>query len=169
MSALATPAPAATSSSTASRALGLLTCVALCFAPGVVGSRFEPGAWYQTLAKSALTPPGWVFPVVWPMLYVLMGVALWRFVESETRRNDRRAGLSLFGIQLVLNGLWSYLFFGLQRPGVALVEIALLWLAIASTIVVFRRSTRAGALLLAPYLAWVSFATFLNFEVWRLQ
>lgn len=169
MSALATAMRGTDASPTTPRTLRLLASLAASFAPGVVGSRFEPGAWYQAIEKSALTPPGWVFPVVWPVLYVLMGVALWRFIESEAPRHVRRTGLTLFGLQLVLNGLWSYLFFGLHRPGLALVDIVLLWLAIAAVIAVFRRSTRTGALLLVPYLGWVSFATFLNFEIWRLQ
>jgi benzodiazapine receptor len=150
------------------RALRLLACLAASFAPGVIGSRFEPGAWYQTIEKSALTPPGWVFPVVWPVLYLMMGVALWRFLEAAPRR-DRSIGAALFAVQLVLNGLWSYLFFGLQRPGLALVEILLLWASIAAVITVFHRHSRLSAGLLVPYLAWVSFAAFLNFEVWRLQ
>lgn len=151
----------------APRVLRLLLCVAIGFAPGVIGGRFKPDAWYWTIEKSALTPPAWVFPIVWSALYLLMGIALWRFYEKA--RRGRSPGMTLFGIQLVLNGLWSYLFFGLHRPDLALVEIVMLWLAIAATIAAFWRETRAGALLLAPYLAWVSFATFLTFEVWRLQ
>lgn len=156
-----------TSSPLVPRVLRLLVCVAIGFTPGVIGGRFEPDVWYQTIEKSALTPPGWVFPIVWSLLYLAMGVALWLFYERARER--RRLGLALFGIQLVLNGLWSYLFFGLHRPDLALVEIVMLWVAIAATIAAFWRVTRTGALLLAPYLAWVSFATFLTFEVWRLQ
>lgn len=146
--------------------LRLLACLAVSFAPGAIGGRFKPGIWYQSIEKSALTPPGWVFPVVWFVLYVLIGIALWRFVE---RARELRTGLALFGTQLVLNGLWSYLFFGLHRPGLAFIEIVLLWFAIAATMLVVARATRWSALLLAPYLAWVSFAAFLNFEVWRLN
>jgi len=151
------------------RVLHLLLSVAVSFVPGVVGSRFQPGTWYDTLEKSALTPPGWVFPVVCSLLYLLMGIALWRFAETPTTRAQRRAGIALFATQLVLNGLWSYLFFGLHRPDLALVEIVLLWLAIVATLLAFARATRAGALLLVPYLAWVSFASYLNFAIWRLQ
>ena len=148
----------------ARRGLVLLACVAASFVPGAIGGRFEPGAWYAGIEKSALTPPGWVFPVVWTSLYLLMGIALWRFVE---RSRERALGLTLFGVQLVLNGLWSYLFFGLHRPGLALVEIVLLWFAIGATLIVFSRSSRTAAVLLAPYLAWVGFAAYLDFEVWR--
>lgn len=137
------------------------------FAPGLVGSRFQPGSWYDAIEKSSLTPPGWVFPVVWTLLYLMMGVALWRFIEAtRSDRSARVTGLALFGTQLVLNGLWSYLFFGLHQPGAALVDIALLWLAIAGSLVVFIRHSRTAGLLLAPYLAWVSFATYLNYVVW---
>lgn len=147
----------------------LVACIAASFLPGAIGSRFEPGAWYATIEKSALTPPGWVFPVAWTTLYLLMGIALWRFVASDAPRRARLLGCCLFAVQLVLNGLWSYLFFGLHRPDLALLDIVLLWIAIAAVIVVFARHARGAALLLAPYLAWVSFATYLNFEVWRLQ
>jgi translocator protein len=168
MTAAATTAGSGVEPSWRRRGLRLFACLGASFAPGIFGSRFEPGAWYQTIEKSALTPPGWVFPIVWPALYLMMGFALWRYLETAPRR-DRTAGISLFGMQLVLNGLWSFLFFGLHRPGTALVEIGLLWLAIVAVIVVFQRHSRGAAALLAPYLAWVSFAAFLNFEVWRLQ
>ena len=148
----------------------LLGCILVCFVPGIVGSRFQPGDWYDTLEKSSLTPPGWVFPVVWTLLYLLMGIALWRFVEAtRAARSARHRGLVWFGTQLVLNGLWSYLFFGLHRPGAALVEIALLWLAIAASLLAFARRSRVAAALLAPYLAWVSFAAVLNVTIWRLN
>ncbi len=155
--------------SAGARALWLAGCITVCFLPGVIGSRFEPGPWYQSIDKASLTPPGWIFPVVWPVLYLMMGVALWRFLESQAPGRARIAGVTLFGLQLVLNGLWSYLFFGLHRPGLALIEILLLWLSIGAVIIVFSRHARGAARLLVPYLAWVSFATYLNFEIWRLQ
>lgn len=148
----------------ARRIATLLGCLLVSFVPGIIGSRFQPGDWYDSIEKSPLTPPGWVFPVVWTLLYALMGIALWRFVESA--RTARNRGLVLFGTQLALNGLWSYLFFGLHQPGAALVEIALLWLAIAASLIAFARHSRIAAALLAPYLAWVSFAAYLNFFVW---
>lgn len=151
------------------RAGVLLGCVVASALPGVFGSRFEPGIWYASIDKASLTPPGWIFPVVWPVLYLMMGIALWRFLERTAPGQARTAGVALFGVQLVLNGLWSYFFFGLHRPGLALIDIALLWLMIASVIFVFSRHSRAAAWLLVPYLAWVSFATYLNFEAWRLQ
>jgi translocator protein len=143
-----------------------VACVAASFVPGVIGSQFQPGAWYAALDKPPLTPPGWMFPVVWTALYFAMGVALYLFLRAARRR---ALGLTVFGLQLVLNGLWSYLFFGLERPDLAFVDIVALWLAIVATIIVFRRSSRAAAWLLAPYLAWVSFATYLNLGIWLLQ
>lgn len=168
MTAVATPRNAAPAGWGA-RVMLFAICIVACFTPGVIGSRFEPGAWYSTIEKPALTPPSWIFPVVWPVLYLMMSVALWRYLESAVPRVMRVLGVVLFGAQLALNGLWSYLFFGLHHPDLALVDIALLWLAIAAVIVTFWRHARGAALLLAPYLGWVSFATYLNVEVWRLQ
>ena len=138
----------------------LVACIAVSFVPGVIGSRFKPDEWYAGLDKSSLTPPGFVFPIVWTLLYVLMGVALWRFLRGEPRR--RGLGIALFGLQLVLNGMWSYLFFGLHRPDLALIDIGLLCAATASLVIVFSRENRSAALLLVPYLAWIGFAAYLN-------
>lgn len=139
----------------------LALCLVLAFLPGVVGSWFGPGEWYDGVTKSALTPPGWVFPIAWTTLYITIGVSLYLFL-SRTPPGARRVPLIAFGAQLVLNGLWSYLFFGLHAPGIALVEIVVMWISILATIIAFSRTSRAAALLLLPYLAWVSFATYLN-------
>ena len=147
------------------RFLRLPACLALAFAPGVIGSLFSPDAWYTQLAKSPLTPPGWVFPIAWSILYATIGIALYIFLKN-TPPGARGPGLVAFGIQLVANGVWSWLFFGLHLPGVALVEIVVLWLAILATIIAFTRSSRTAGLVLVPYLAWVSFATYLNASIW---
>lgn len=147
---------------------GLTGWLLISFSAGGIGSQFTPGAWYDALAKPAWTPPGAVFGPVWTVLYALMGVAAWLVWR---RRGFAGAGpaLAVFLAQLVLNALWSYLFFGAQRIDAALLDIAALWLLILVTAVLFwREDRRAGALLL-PYLAWVGFAAALNFAIWRLN
>jgi benzodiazapine receptor len=145
-----------------------LGCVFLCLLPGAVGVVVRPGAWYQDLAKPGLTPPAWIFPVAWTALYLTMGGALSLFLEAPGR-SVARLPLALFAAQLLLNGLWSWLFFGLHRPGLALVEIGLLWLSILGSLIAFWRRRPAAGALLTPYLAWVGFAGYLNLELWRLN
>lgn len=150
------------------QALGLIAWLALPLSAGTVGSRYMPGAWYASLAKPSWNPPDAIFAPVWILLYVLMGVAAWLVWRRAGFRGAGTA-LGLFVVHLILNALWSYLFFGLHRPDWALVDIVALWLAIlVVTILFWRRHQVAGALLL-PYLAWVGFATLLNFTLWRLN
>ncbi len=140
----------------------------LCFGAAALGAFFPPSEWYASLNKPSWNPPAWVFGPVWSMLYTMMAVAAWR-VWRKGGFAQQRLPLGLFLVQLALNAAWSPLFFGLQRPGIAFAEIILLWLAIACTIVVFRRVDRVAAWLLVPYLAWVSFAAVLNGTLWRLN
>jgi len=133
-----------------------------------IGAVFMPGEWYASLKKPAWNPPGWVFGPVWTALYAMMAVAAW-LVWRRGGFSTHRKPLVIFLVQLVLNAGWTPLFFGLHSPGLAFAEIVLLWLAIAATIVVFRPVSRTAMLLLVPYLAWVSFATALNFALWRLN
>ena len=148
-------------------ALGLF--VAASFAASIPGAFFQPGEWYAALRRPALTPPGWVFGVVWPVLYALMGTAAWQLWRHGGLGGANAAAFALFGVQLALNAAWTIVFFGLHRPGAALAELVLLWLAILATLVFFwRRDALAGALLL-PYLAWVTFAAYLNWAFWRLN
>jgi len=146
----------------------LVILVAVSFIPALFGSRFRPDAWYEGLVKPALNPPNWIFGPVWTLLYGLMGVSAW-LVWRERRHRRVQGPLLLFGIQLVFNGLWSYLFFGLKNPGLAFIEILVLWAAIAFTLAAFWQRNRPSGLLLIPYLTWVSFAVYLNFELWRLN
>lgn len=125
--------------------------------------------WYPTLVKPPFNPPAWIFGPVWTLLYITMGVAAFLVWRQGLAAEGVRLALAVFIIQLALNGLWSILFFGLQAPGWALVEIILLWLAIAATLVLFWRVVPAAGLLLIPYLAWVSFATVLNASLWWLN
>jgi tryptophan-rich sensory protein len=146
--------------------VGLLAWILVSFVPAVVGGRFLPGEWYRALDKPPWTPPGWVFGPAWTALYLSMGVAAW-LVWRERLGPRALVPLALFGAQLVLNGLWSWLFFGLRRPGLALADIGALWLAIAATVVAFWGVRPLAGALLLPYLAWVSFATALNADIWR--
>lgn len=127
-----------------------------------------PGEWYASLKKPSWNPPPWIFAPVWISLYAMMAVAAW-LVWKRGGFSTQRRPLTLFLAQLALNALWTPLFFGLHRPGLACLEIALLWLAIAATLLAFRPVNRAAAWLLAPYLAWVTFAAALNFALWKLN
>jgi benzodiazapine receptor len=149
-------------------ALGLVLWLAASLAAGWIGSRFMPGEWYASLTKPAWTPPNAVFGPVWTALYVLMGVAAW-LVWRKAGFSGAPVALGLFVAQLALNALWSYLFFGLHRPGAAFAEIVVLWLAILGTVIGFWRVRPAAGALLIPYLAWVTFASGLNVQLWRLN
>ncbi len=148
--------------------LGLAGWLTACFLAASLGVFFMPGGWYAALNKPAWNPPAWIFGPVWTALYAMMAVAAW-LVWKRGGFAAHRQALTLFLIQLVLNASWTPLFFGLHRPGVAFVEIIFLWLAIAATLAAFCPINRVAAWLLAPYLAWVSFATVLNFAIWRLN
>jgi len=148
--------------------LGLVGWLVLTFAAAGVGSMFMPGEWYAGLAKPAWNPPNWLFGPVWTVLYILMAVAAW-LVWRRQGLAGAALPLLVFVVQLVLNAMWSWLFFGLQRPGVALAEILVLWVAILVTILLFFRVRSVAGILLIPYLLWVSFAAVLNFTIWRLN
>jgi benzodiazapine receptor len=149
------------------RWIGLVIWIALPLLAGAIGSQFMPGPWYDALEKPSWNPPSWVFGPVWTTLYVLMGVAAW--LVWDRHRGAARGALALFVVQLAVNAAWSWLFFGLESPGLALIDIIVMWVLIVATIVAFRRLHTLAAMLLLPYLAWVSFATALNFAIWRLN
>lgn len=113
-------------------------------------------------------PPEILFPIVWTILFTLMGIALFIIWQQKPRPRKRRIALAAFGIQFILNVGWTPVFFGLQRPGAGLLVIAMLWIAIVTTIVAFARVSRLAASLLVPYLAWVSFAFVLNYAIYAL-
>ncbi len=125
--------------------------------------------WYPTLAKPSFNPPAWVFGPTWTLLYVLMGVALFLVWRQGLDTQGVKLALTVFAVQLVLNALWSIIFFGMQSPAWAFVEIILLWLAIVATLWAFWRVMPAAGWLLVPYLAWVSFAAVLNGSIWILN
>lgn len=153
---------------TASNLISLFVFVVLCFLTASVGAAFPPGEWYASLNRPWYAPPNWLFGPVWTILYFMIATAGW--LVWKTRRSGKIAGaMTLYGCQLILNSAWSCLFFGLQRPDIALVEIVILWLVIVATVVAFRRHSRRAALLLIPYLMWVSFASVLNYGFWSLN
>jgi tryptophan-rich sensory protein len=125
--------------------------------------------WYPTLKKSSLNPPGWVFGPVWTTLYLLMGIADYIVSRQGADSGETNRARWLYRAQLVLNAGWSLLFFGRRSPLAAFIEIIILWLAILLTILAFARISRKAALLLVPYLLWVSFAAVLNGSIWRLN
>lgn len=148
--------------------LGLLGWVAVTFVAAAVGSRFMPGEWYASLEKPSWNPPNTVFGPVWTVLYLLMATAAW-LVWRARGFGGATTALTVYLVQLAANTAWSWLFFGLQDIGLALADIVVLWVLIALTIALFRKHHRLAALLLVPYLLWVSYATALNFALWRLN
>jgi tryptophan-rich sensory protein len=142
----------------------------LCLAAGAVGAIASVNAkqFYALLTQPAWAPPASVFGPVWTTLYCLMGIAAW-LVWRKRGFAAARVALTLFIIQLAVNGLWSWLFFAWHLGAVSFAEVLLLWMLIAATLVQFWRTSHVAGLLLAPYLAWVSFAAALNFSTWRLN
>lgn len=124
--------------------------------------------WYATLRKPSWNPPSWVFGPVWTTLYVLMAIATWRVWRAESS-NGARLVVRLYGAQLGLNALWSVLFFGLHRPGAALIDVVVLWLVLIRMLVRFRETDTLAGLLWIPYVLWVSFAAVLNAAIWELN
>jgi benzodiazapine receptor len=151
--------------------LALLIIFGICFAVGASGSVFTASSvktWYPGLLKPGGTPPPWVFGPVWSILYLLMAAAAW-LVWRQRIHQDVWPAVALFTAQLILNGLWSFIFFGLRRPGAALVEIIILLVTIAVTTIRFAQFSSLAFWLMAPYAAWVLYASYLNFGIWRLN
>jgi benzodiazapine receptor len=151
--------------------VGLLGFVLICLVAAAVGGAATVASvrtWYPTLRKPSWNPPAGLFGPVWTVLYLMMAVAAW-LVWRTRDAIDVMWPLGIFGVQLLLNVLWSVIFFRQRRPGRALVDIALMWLAIVATAVAFWPHDPIAALLLLPYLAWVSFAAMLNLSIYRLN
>lgn len=149
--------------------LVVTTCLVIGYLSGTV-TRESITTWYPTLVKPIFNPPNWIFAPVWTLLYAMMGVAggiIWNHLE--TNKEQVKKAFTFFIIQLALNALWSYLFFGLHNPLLALLEIIILWLMIFETYVQFKSINKLAGWLLIPYLAWVSFATILNASIWWLN
>ncbi len=141
---------------------------ALCFSAATTGAFVDTGDWYASLNKPVWNPPSWVFGPVWTTLYAMMAVAAWQVWSVGGWRAQARP-LGWFLVQWLLNALWTPLFFGLHRPGLAFAEMVLLWVAITLTMWEFWGVRRSAAWLLVPYLLWVSFAAVLNFVLWRMN
>ncbi len=151
--------------------LKLVTAVAVCQLAGVIGSVFSSEAirgWYPTKTPP-LNPPALVFGPVWITLYVLMGVALYLVWKKGWRTAGVKQALGIFGFQLVLNALWPIVFFHWHNPAAAFVLIVVLWFSILKLILSFRKISKPASLLLVPYIAWVTFATYLNLALWLLN
>jgi translocator protein len=147
----------------------VVSCLAIGYFSGIV-TRGSIATWYPTLIKPSFNPPNWIFAPVWSMLYVMMGVAagmVWNKIESD--KEVVKKALVFFAVQLGLNALWSFLFFGLMNPMLAGLEIIILWLMIYETYLQFVKINKIAGYLLLPYLAWVSFATVLNASIWWLN
>jgi len=155
-----------------SKIVKFLIAILICQIAGIVGSLFTSPSiptWYATIEKPKFTPPNWVFAPVWTTLFVLMGISAYLIWNQGLENKIVKTALWVFGIQLVLNMLWSLLFFGLHSPLYAFFEIIILWLAILFTILNFFKISRTAGWLLVPYIIWVSFAAILNFYIARLN
>jgi benzodiazapine receptor len=149
-------------------AAALIFFVLACFSAALPGAYFRPGEWYESLAKPSWRPPNWVFGPAWAVLFTTIAVSAW-MIWRKSDEADVTLAFAIFGMQLLLNAAWSWIYFGLRRIDLALIEIALLWVSILATILAFYRIDPDAGLLLVPYLCWVSFASVLNFSTWRLN
>ncbi len=150
------------------KVFALLVSLAVVAIVAAFAAQFQPGDWYAALEKPGFTPPDWVFAPVWTVIYLLMAVAAW-LIWLRRDRPGAQTALGLYAIQLVLNGAWSWLFFGQHRVGLAMLDITVLLLVLAACVLTFRLVHRAASVLMAPYLAWVGFAALLNAGIWRLN
>jgi benzodiazapine receptor len=160
--------------------LRLGVSIAIPLVAGVIGSIFTSesvSTWYQTIEKPSFSPPDWLFGPVWTTLYVMMGISLfliWRATTSTTtftkgRHSRKISAFIAFGSQLILNVLWSFIFFGLRSPQLAFAEIVILLISIVVTIVIFSKISKLAAVLMIPYAGWVTFASLLNLQIWLLN
>ena len=149
-----------------------IVCIFLCLSAGGIGSAFTASAiptWYATLVKPSFSPPNWVFAPAWTFLYILMGLAAAMVWQKGLQDPKVRAALIVFLVQLILNMVWSVLFFGLRSPLYGLVDILFLWVMILVTIAQFSKVSTLAATLLIPYIFWVTFACGLNFGIFLLN
>ncbi|MEO8239716.1 MAG: TspO/MBR family protein [Flavobacterium sp.] len=150
-------------------AVAVIVCLTVGYSSSTV-TKTGVEIWYPTIIKPAFNPPNWIFMPVWTLLFVLMGIAaglVWDKIKEQNA--EVKKALGFFLIQLALNVIWSYLFFGLKNPMLALIEIALLWLMIYETYLKFIKINKIAGYLLIPYMVWVGFAAILNASIWWLN
>lgn len=143
----------------------LVVFLMLVGAAASTGALFSPGPWYESLNRPSWTPPNWLFPIAWTVLYIMIAIAGWRMWEAQ----GMGAAVAVWAIGLVFNAAWSWLMFGRQDIGMALADLVLLWLSVVGFILLAWPVDRTAAWLFVPYFFWVSFAGALNFAVWRLN
>lgn len=149
-----------------------VVAIFVCFLAAFIGSAFTAPAipeWYAGIEKPLFAPPNWVFAPVWTVLFLLMGFSLYIVWNKGLKKRETVFAVFVFGVQLFLNVLWSFFFFGLRNPFLAFVEIILLWFFVLATTMFFYRESRKAGVLLFPYLLWTSFAAFLNYNIWILN
>jgi tryptophan-rich sensory protein len=152
--------------------LKYILAIVVCLSVGAVGSIFTISSiptWYATLAKPSFSPPNYLFGPVWTLLYILMGIAVAIIWQKGLKTKKVRNAVYLFGVQLALNAIWTPIFFGAKNLLLALIVIIFMWIFILKTILAFGKINKTASYLLYPYIAWVSFATILNFSVWFLN
>ena len=150
----------------------LLISVLICLSAGFIGSFFTTPSiptWYASLAKPSFNPPNWLFAPVWTILFILMGLAAYLIWQKGLKKKAVKIALIIFLLQLIFNILWSFLFFKFHSPFWALVNIAILWFLILMALIKFWQINKTAGILLIPYLLWVSFASFLNYAIYKLN
>ena len=150
----------------------LISSIFICQMAGVVGSFFTAPAisqWYSSLERPVFAPPNWLFAPVWISLFTLMGISFYLIWEKGLKERKVKIAMGIFFVQLFLNALWSFLFFGLRSPFYGMIEIIILWFFILFTIIIFYMVSRKAAFLLLPYIIWVTIASFLNYSIWQLN
>ncbi len=155
-----------------SNTLKLILSIVICQAAGLIGTVFTLDSiptWYAALNKPSFNPPNWLFGPVWTILYLMMGISLFIVWKEDLKNKVVKSAFTVFMIQLFLNTIWSIVFFGMQSISGGLIIIVLLWIMILITILKFMKISRVAGILLIPYLLWVSFATFLNFSIFKLN
>ena len=146
--------------------------ILVCLLAGFIGSFFtisSVSTWYTTLNKPFFNPPSWLFGPIWTILYILMGVSLYLIWEKRIKSEESKTAVLIFGVQLFLNLMWSIIFFAVQSPFYAFIEIILLWITIVITMIYFYKISKPATYLLIPYILWVTFAALLNFSIYYLN